>query len=524
MASSPSFVVSLKSPAGLAAAAVPTLKSTPMPAAAPAPAASRALPVPGFPGGAEGLPDVTIPLRFLVTGLIALFAGIGLLIARPDFLATYHYNQYVVAETHLLLLGFVLSVVMGATYQLVPVALETRLYSERLARWHYPIHLLSVAGMVWMFWIWDMKQVGHFGSGLALGVGLFLWNMGRTLLRVRGWTVVSLGIASSLFWLGAVIVAGLAVAAAKSTYELVGRPGVPLALSLPLAGLKATADFLAHFESLAVMHAHAHLGVLGVFVLITVAVAYKLVPMFLISEVQSPRRAGASLLLLNVGMLAVFLTVIRQSAWKPVAGLIVVAGLALYGRELAAIVAARKRRELDWGLRGFLVAQSLLALAAALGLFLSWPRLPQSEAIGRVENAYGLVAVLGVIAFAIVSMLYKIVPFLVWFAAYGRLVGRARTPALHQMYSAPVQATGFWLWIAALATSLVGVGLGSEGFVRAGAILFAASLATLAFNVLRILGHLWRPRVEPFATGRPVPATSSTTTTPSSGSPSASRS
>lgn len=454
------------------------------------------------------LPDVTIPLRYVVMGLVSLAAGVGMLVARPDLLASYHYNQYVVSVTHLFLLGFVLSVVIGATYQLVPVALETQLHSERLARWHFPIHLVSVAGMVAMFWIWNMKQVGHFGSGLALGVGFFLWNLVRTLLRVKGWTVVSFGIATSLFWLGTVVAAGLAVAAAKSTYELVGRPDVAPALAVTLAGLKATADFLARFETLAVMHAHAHLGLLGVFVLLTVAVGYKLVPMFLISEVQSPRRAWASVVLINLGMLSVFFTVLLQSRWKPVAGLMVVAGLVLYGIELAAIVAARRRRIIDWGIRGFLTSQSLLGVASGLGLFLSWPGLPQTEAVGRVENAYGLVAVLGVIAFAIVSMLYKIVPFLVWFAAYGQWVGRAKTPALHDMYSTPIQATGFWLWLAALGVMLTGVGLGSELWVRAGAMLFAVSLATLVLNVARILGHLWRPRIHPFQPARPAPTTS----------------
>jgi len=80
---------------------------------------------------------------------------------------------------------------MGAVYQLVPVALETKLHSERRARWHYGFHVVGFAGMVWMFWNWNLKQVGHFGSVLAVGVGLFVYNIARTLLRVPKWNVVA---------------------------------------------------------------------------------------------------------------------------------------------------------------------------------------------------------------------------------------------------------------------------------------------------------------------------------------------
>lgn len=447
--------------------------------------------------GLAGAPDVTLPLRFLLTGILSLFVGVGLLVARPDLLASYHYNQHIVAVTHLFVLGFALSVVTGAMYQLVPVALETRLHSERLARWHFPVHLVSVAGMVWMFWVWDMKQIGHFGSGLALGVGLFVWNLVRTLRRVRGWNPVSFGIASALFWLTAVVSAGLAVAAAKSTYELVGKPNVFPLLAWTLAGLKATANFLSRFEPLAVMHAHAHLGILGVFVLITVGVAYKLVPMFLIAEIRNPLRAWASLGLVNLGLAATVLAILLQSRLKPVAALLVVAGLALYGLELAAIVQSRKRLVIDWGLTGFLTSQALLAPTAAFGLVLSWPGLPLNEFTGRLENAYGFLALLGVVGLAIVGMLHKILPFLVWFAAYSREVGRSRTPALHDMYSATLQAWSFWLWLGGLAVLLAGILTASTLGTRAGAILLGASLAVFAVNAAAVLRHLFRPRLQP---------------------------
>src|SRR5688572_26488625 len=210
-------------------------------------------------------PSVSLPLRFILTGMLSLFTGVVWLVARPDILATYHYNQYVIAVTHLFVLGWVCSVIMGAMYQLVPVALETRLHSERLARWHFVLHTFGFLGMVAMFWVWDMKQVGHFGSAFGLGVGLFVYNLGRTLMRIPRWNVIAAGVASALAWLFLTMLAGLFLASAKCWPQI--NP----------------------FDAIAAMHAHAHLGVVGFFVMMLVAVSYKLVPMFTLGDLQSPR-------------------------------------------------------------------------------------------------------------------------------------------------------------------------------------------------------------------------------------------
>jgi cbb3-type cytochrome oxidase subunit 1 len=95
--------------------------------------------------------SVSLPLRFILTALGALVLGIAALIAKPDILAMYHYNQWVLATTHIFTLGWITSVIMGAMYQLVPVALETRLYSQRLARWQFVVHIVGWPSLVAMF-------------------------------------------------------------------------------------------------------------------------------------------------------------------------------------------------------------------------------------------------------------------------------------------------------------------------------------------------------------------------------------
>ncbi len=439
------------------------------------------------PGTAHA-PSLTLPLRFVWFGVASLLLGTGFLVARPDLLATYHYNQHILAVTHLFVLGFLLAIVMGAMYQLVPVALETQLYSERLARWHFVCHAVGVAGMVWTFWHWNLEQVGHYGSLVALGIGFFLYNLFRTLRSMKRWDIVAASIASALFWLATVILAGLYLAASKCW------------------------DF-SPFAAIPAMHAHAHVGVIGVFLILVVGISFKLVPMFVLSRLQSSRRAVLALGLLNVGLAGLSIGILLARPWKLAFAVVVVGGLVVYAVELRAILRARLRRSLDWGLRYFLTALALLAPVSLLGLVLCWPTLPATEFTTQLENVYGFVALLGIVGFAILGMLYKIAPFLVWLRVYGDAVGRRKVPSLSDMYSSGLQAAGYWTYLPAILVTSVGAALPSGTLVRAGCSLLAVSLAVFTWNLGRVLSHWFWPSLlpeegavrRPAARGAPAP-------------------
>jgi hypothetical protein len=374
----------------------------------------------------------------------------------------------------LFVLGFISSVVMGAMYQLVPVTLEVQLHSERLVKFQFAAHTLGFVGMVWAFWNFNMACVGFFGSVLTLGIGLFVYNLSRTLATVKGWRAIKFGIASALFWLSTTVAAGLVLTATKFWN-------------------------FSPFLPLAAMHAHAHLGVVGVFVLMIVTVSYKLMPMFTLGELQSERRAWWSAALLNLGLLGVFAAILWQSPLKFIFASVIVAGLAIYGWEILAILRARNRRVLDWGMKYFLTAIALLVPLSAVALALSWSRLPVTAFTMQLENVYGLLALLGLVGLAILGMLYKIVPFLVWFHSYSRQIGRAKVPALADMYSVPLQIAGYWTYLAGLIVTAAATAWSHEMGIRWGCGLLALSLAIFAVNLGKILSHFVRPKIEPFA-------------------------
>jgi hypothetical protein len=442
----------------------------------------------------------------MLTGLVALFFAVGWIIAKPAILASYHYNQYVIAATHLVVLGFICTVVMGAMYQLVPVALETKLYSERLAKWQFVLHVVGFVGMVWMFNIWNMKQVGHFGSALALGVGLFVYNMARTLWRVPKWNVVATAISAALVWFSLTIFVGLSIAAAKCVYESTEGLATTEGVKQVVGGLRIVAGIVSRFDAIGAMHAHAHLGVVGFFVMLIVGVSYRLIPMFMLTEVQSKRRAALSILLLNIGLAGAVATILMRSNWKPVFTAIAVCGLAFFGWELCAMLRARKRPALDWGLKTFLVAVAMLLPVCVLALLLSWPSHPLNQFFSMLENVYGFLGLFGVVTLAILGMLHKILPFLVWFGVYSPHVGRAQLPLTTQMVSERAQVAGLFSYLVGLLVISVAILQESEPAVRAGATCLFVSLLCFGWNAAKVFSHFRKPQLKPLPTAKPITA------------------
>ena len=80
----------------------------------------------------------------------------------------------------------------------------------------------------------------------------------------------------------------------------------------------------------------------------------------------------------------------------------------------------------------------------------------------QLEIVYGFLAFIGVVTFAILGMLYKVVPFLVWYSSYSKVIGRSKVPSLADLYSHPLQATGYWLFLAGLLLMSVATALGHE--------------------------------------------------------------
>src|SRR5665647_99879 len=94
-------------------------------------------------GGISGkeAPSLSVPYRYIVSATIALAVFAVLLPFERNTLVGLFIAPRMLFMLHLATLGWVTMTVIGASLQLVPVALQVRVSSERLAGWVFYVLL-----------------------------------------------------------------------------------------------------------------------------------------------------------------------------------------------------------------------------------------------------------------------------------------------------------------------------------------------------------------------------------------------
>lgn len=449
---------------------------------------SLSAPKPASPAAAPAFPRLSaswlaaqgrLPLAFMALGLAWLVIGAGMLALDPGVLALPHSAPAVVALTHAWVLGFFVTIATGASYQIAPVALGTTLASERFGWWHFGLHAVAVPGMVYSFLRWDMTLLGHFGSALVLGIIIFAFNTWRTIRRSAARDAVAWSLALAAGWLVLTVFAGLFVTANRIW---------PLWPTNPLALLRA----------------HAHLGLAGFFLTLLQGVTFRLVPMFTLAEVPDWRAVRAGLWLSQIGLLGLVPALAFNHGYLAAFfGAVIAAGLGASAVALKRSLATRKKRRLDPGVRAFARGVVTLGVTALLGLVLVWPTSPWGSAPGAFgAMTYAMLLFAGSLLPIFTGMLCKIVPFLTWMRAYGPKVGRVPTPAAGALVSPRLESWAFALQAVALVPLAVGVWTLNTPTLAAGAWLLALSVGLFAADMIGVLKHL---RVPAIVNKNPIP-------------------
>lgn len=410
-----------------------------------------------------------LPLAFMGLALAWLGAATVMLVLSPEVLALSHAAPAVVSLAHAWVLGVFVTAATGAVYQIAPVALGTTLWSERYGWWHFGLQAVSIPGMIWSFSRWDMAELGHFGSAFGLGIGLFAVNTWKTVRRSGQRDAVAWSLIVSAGWLLLTVLAGL-VFAANRFWQF-----IPL-------------------DPLALLRAHAHLGLIGFFLTLLQGVSFRLVPMFTLGDVPDWRPVRAGLWLSQLGLLGLAPALAWQSGALALgSATLVVAGMLASGWALRQTLATRRKRALDPGLRAFVGGLVVLLVAAVAGCALLWPGSPWGSAPGGFNAmVYAVLVFAGGLLPLIAGMMSKIVPFLTWMRAYGPKVGREPTPAAGALSSPRLESPGFLLQALAPGPLVVGVWIQDSLLLGVGAWLLGAGVALYLASLLGVLRHLWR--------------------------------
>ncbi len=407
-------------------------------------------------------PRVVLP--FYGYGAGCFLVATLLLLSHSGALPGHYFQPSLLAITHLMALGWGTMMTFGASYQLMPVLTGKLLWSNRLARVSFWLSGLGIPLLVWGFYRFNLGGPTLVGGALVfLGISAWLFNMAgsmseKPLEQLHAVFVFSAGI---WLWLTALV-------------------GLTLLLNFRYPVLAA--------DSLHYLSVHAHLGILGWFLLLITGVGARLIPMFLISKYENRRLLWAIYGLVNGGLLlylAGFLMEISGMVFPAMA--LVAAAITLFICFCHKAYKARLRRSVDIPVRLSLLSPALMTLPVLMLLASYFRKSPPVEASFFVS--YGLLIFFGWITAILLGMTFKTLPFIIWNKVYGALAGRQQTPAPNALIHEGVLRWMRYAYLSGLGVLLSGMILSLSALLYAGAALLFVSAMLYGYLVLRILTH-----------------------------------
>lgn len=351
-------------------------------------------------------PPLHLPLRFFATAPLFLGgAGIAVALWGTDLLA-FPLMPRTIATAHLIVLGWLAMVMTGAMYQMIPVLAGIRVPWLGAAHGVHALLTVGVLAMVvelgWELSPWLLLLAA---ACLAIGVGLFVGPVALALFRAPADhpTVAAMR---------------LALAALTAT------------LALGLLFLGEHAHGFLPLDRQAMVGVHLTWGILGWVGVLIVGVSFQVLPMFYMMPLFPTREAGWILTGLGLSLLAIpvaLLGATDQPAWLWLAAAPGVAGLIVYGRTVWSLIRRRQRKRVDPTLRFWFIG--LGSGGAGLVTLALWPAWEADS----LRYLFGVLFLMGGAGGIVVGMLYKIVPFLVWFHRFSRLAGLAEIPMMDDL-------------------------------------------------------------------------------------------
>lgn len=415
----------------------------------------------------DKLPPRWLPILYFGTAHVSLalaFACAGL---WPRAVTGFFYHSWMVALVHLVTLGWITLSIAGAFYIVAPAALRASMPARRSDYAAYALLLIGLIGMVAHFWIEEFGGMAWSAGTAMCGLLLFMARVFGVLRRSAAPRAVTLHIKFAAINLIGAASAGVLLASDKVYHFL---PGFVLSN----------------------VFAHAHLAAVGWATMMAVGVAYRLLPMVLPSAPPAGRGSTTGAIVMESGVVLLFLGLITRSMLAQVGGALVLAGLTGFLVHAGRMIATR--RSSVGPARSDVIALHVVAsgawLIAAMLLGAVLLVAPMSEWTLHAALAYGVFGLLGFLAQLIVGMETYLLPLHVW---YWQLAGSdfQQPPApplamgdrnirmavfLFWLFGVPTLAAGFYfeapLMVAVAAwTLLAGVLLAAVdgAFVVAGA-------------------------------------------------------
>src|SRR5262245_5672685 len=265
------------------------------------------------------LPSRTLPMFYFGAAHLALALAAFLVAWSPRAVAGFFYHSRIVAIVHLVTLGWITNSILGALYIVAPATLGIAMPERRRDYVAFIVVTTGIVGMVAHFWIGELNGMGWSAATATTGM---LIVVARLIAGLRTAPIPG-GVKCHIMFAAA----NLVVAASAGI----------------LLGLDKVYHFLPGFV-LANVFAHAHLAAVGWATMMVVGVGYRLLPMVIPAKAPSGRTVYASAVLIELGVLVLFVGLITQSHWGRVGAALVVAGLGCFAAHVAVMVSRRSKK------------------------------------------------------------------------------------------------------------------------------------------------------------------------------------
>lgn len=395
-----------------------------------------------------------------------LIACVLLLISTIDFTGHY-FNPHILAVVHTMALGWGTMVIFGASHQLVPVLIEGKLYSEPIGYVTFALAALGIPLLVLGFYLFSLGWLVQLGGTLVvLAVLTYLVNIFMSIAESKKRNAHSLFIASSIFWLFLTVLLGLALIFNFTT--------------------KVFPNSSLHYLPL-----HAHLGIVGWFLLLVFGVASRLIPMFLISKYTNPRLLYFICFLVNLALVIYFASFFAFNApiftFIPIGIILFAVVLFIYFCFKAREKRLRRKVDEQTGLSILAVVMLLLpivfliALVTALLLF--------SDAQMSIVLTYGFLIFFGWLSAIILGMTFKTLTFIVWNKVYKHRSSIGRTPSPKDLFSHKIFNVMGVIYLSGVLLFAVGILMAQPLVLKIGAVAMLATAILYNWNVIKIIQH-----------------------------------
>lgn len=409
---------------------------------------------------------VSVVLPFYLYAGLSFFVATLLLFFSSESLGGHHFQPKILAITHAMALGWGTMMILGASYQLVPVLVESKLQSIVLAKTSFWLAALGIPMLVYGFHTFQLNWISHLG-GVAIVAAVLCYAINLA------WSVSKSGTES---------VQAVFVLTASLWLLLTTAWGLLLLLNFSMSIFPE--------DSLVYLSAHAHIGIIGWFLLLVMGVGSKLIPMFLISKYSQDKLLWLIYALTN-GALVLFLLLELnphlQISQYPSAAMMG-AGLLVFAFYCRSAYQHRIRKKLDPQMKISLLAVALLLLSFSVLVALI-NLVDTGEDTGRLVFAYGFSIFFGWITAIILGMTFKTLPFIVWNRVYRHQSSRRKTPDPKALFSHTVFRVMFILYGLGFIGVFAGILIANHFIIQSGAFLMILAALLYVWNLGMVAMH-----------------------------------